>query len=196
MIEVVVASLLSGVVIVGALNVMGGAIKTRTVMATFSEGPLLANELLAEVMSQSYEDPESPGTGVLFGVGVESGESSRSTFDDVDDYWNYSESPPLDSNDMPMAQYTNWTRAVSWTYANRSNGIFTFMPSGLTKITVTVTSPDGTVTKRCGFRWKEGTLEQTPPLSTELITWVGAELQIGALGVARAGTNLVNRATE
>jgi len=196
MIEVVIATLLSGVVIVGALNVMGGAIKTRTVLATYSEGPLLANELLAEVMSQSYEDPEAPGTGELFGVGRESGETTRSTFDDVDDYLNYNESPPLDSNDLPMAQYTNWTRAVFWTYAKRSDGSFSFMPSGLTKVTITVTAPDGTVTQRYGFRWEEGVLEQSVAIESEIITWVGVELQIGALGLARAGTNLINAATD
>ncbi len=196
MIEVVIATLLSGVVIVGALNVMGGATKTRVVIATSMEGPALANELLAEIMSQSYEDPEAPGTGGFFGVGKESGETSRSTFDDVDDYLMYSESPPLDSNDLPMAQYPGWTRSVSWTYGKRSDGSFSFMPAGLTKVIVTVTSPEGAITRRYGFRWKEGALEQTPAIDTEMVTWVGAELQIGALGVARAGTNFVNAPTD
>jgi len=192
MIEVVVASLLTGVVVVGALNVMGGAIKTRTAIATSSEGPLLANELLAEVMSQLYEDPEAPGTGSVFGVGTESGETSRSTFDDVDDYLMYSESPPLDSNDLPMMEYTNWARAVSWVYVKRSDGSFSFMPTSLTKVTVTVTAPDGAVTRRYGFRWKEGALEQTPAIDTEIVTWV----EIGDSGLARAGTNFVNAPTD
>jgi len=196
MIEIVIATLLSGVVIVGALNVMGGATKTRIAIATHAEGPALACELLAEIMSQSYEDPEAPGTGGFFGVGKESGETSRSTFDDVDDYLMYSESPPLDSNDLPMAQYPGWTRAVSWTYRKQSDGSFSFTPTGLTRIMVTVTAPEGAITKRYGFRWKEGALEQTSAIDTEIVTWVGAELQIGTHGLARAGTNFVNAPTD
>ena len=38
--------------------------------------------------------------------------------------------------------------------------------------------------------------EEPPAVDSEFITWVGAELQIGALGVARAGTNLINAPTD
>ncbi len=196
MVEVVVATLLSGIVIIGSLEVMGGAIKTRTASSQYALGPMLASELLAEVMSKSYEDPEAPGTGSLFGVGKESGESARSTFDDVDDYWNYSESPPLDSNDQEMTQYSGWSRAVSWRYAKTGDTSFSFFPTGLTKVTVTVTAPDGSVTRRYGIRSKDGALEQPVAIDSEIVTWVGAELQIGAQGIARAGINLTNAATD
>ena len=197
MIEVVIALLLSGVVIVGSLDVMGGAVKTRVASATYVEGPRLATELLAEVVSRSYEDPEAPGTGVFWGIGLEPGEpATRSTFDDVDDYWFYRESPPQDSNDLPMTQYNGWTRAVSLAYAQQSDGSFSVASTGLAKVTVTVTAPDGTVTKRYGFRWKKGSLEGPPAIDSEIVTWVGAELQIGALGLARSGTNLINAATD
>jgi len=196
MVEVVVATLITGVVTVGALNVMGGAIKTRVASEAYGHGPLLANELLAEVMSCAYEDPEAPGTGEMLGIGRESGETVRSTFDDVDDFLNYSESPPTDTADLPLAQYTGWTRAVAWTYVTASDGSFSFFPTGLTEIVVTVTSPDGTVTERVGYRWREGVLEQPPAIDATIVTWLGAELQIDALGVARAGTNLINAPTD
>jgi len=196
MIEVVVATLLSGVVVVGALNVMGGAIKTRSVIATYSQGPMLANELLAEVMSQSYEDPEAPGTGELVGYGREPGETTRDTFDDVDDYFNYSESPPLDSSGQAMNEYAGWTHTVNWNFTKRDTGAFSITDSGLKFIVVQVTAPDGTLTQRLGYRWREGVLERPPAIDTEIITWVGAELQIGALGIARAGTNLINEAKD
>jgi len=197
MIEVVIATLLSGVVVVGALNVMGGAIKTRIVVATTREGPALADELLAEIMSRSFEDPEAPGTGQMFGYGLEPGETAvRSTFDDVDDYTSWSASPPVDRNDVPMPQYTGWTRKAVWLIARLENGGWWFSPTGLKKIIVTVTAPDGTVTRRYGFRWKEGALEQPPAKDAELVTWVGAELQIGANGLARAGTNHINTPTD
>jgi len=193
MVEVVVATLISGVVIVGALNVMGGAIKTRTATIAYVDGPLLANELLTEIMSKSYEDPEASGTGEL---GREPGETTRSTFDDVDDYLTYSESPPLDINEVPMSEYAGWTRSVSGWYARRDNGGFWFSDTGLKGILVQVTAPGGTMTERTGYRWKEGAMEQQPAVDSEVVTWVGAELQIGALGLARAGTNLINAPTD
>ena len=196
MIEVVVATLLSGVVIIGSLDVMGNATKTRSVNSDYALGPMLANELLTEVMSRSYEDPEAPGTGSIFGVGKEAGETTRNTFDDVDDYWNYSESPPLDSSGQAMAQYAGWERTVSWNYVSVTTGAYSIIPTDLKKVNVTVTSPDGTITRRYGIRSKEGTLEQPVAIDSEIVTWVGAELQIGAQSIARAGTNLTNAATD
>ena len=196
MVEVVIATLLSGVVIIGSLEVTASATKTRVANARYVEGPVLANVLLAEVMSQSYEDPEAPGTGSVFGVGKEPGETTRSTFDDVDDYWSYSESPPLDSSDQVMAQYSGWTRSVSWMYVAADTGNFSLTPTGLTKVTVTVTAPDGTLTRRYGFRSKDGALEQPVAIDSVIVTWVGAELQIGSEGIARAGTSLPNAATD
>lgn len=195
--EIVVATLITGGVIVGALDVLGGAVKTRLVTLAYVDGPILANELLAEIMSRSYVDPEDPGLGTVLGVGLEPGESNtRSTFDDVDDYWDWSASPPIDSNDAPMTQFTGWTRAVSWEYVLATNGVFSALDTGLAKLTVTVTAPDGTVTRRVGFRSKDGALEQPPAIDTEYVTWIGAELQIGAVGLARTGTNLINTATD
>jgi len=193
MVEVVVATLISGVVIVGALNVMGGAIKTRTATIAYVDGPLLANELLTEIMSKSYEDPEASGTGEL---GREPGETTRSTFDDVDDYFPYTEAPPLDIIEQPLTAYAGWTRSVQGWYISPDNGSSHPFPTGLKAISVQVTSPGGTMTERIGYRWQEGTLEQPTAIDSEVVTWVGAELQIGALGVARAGTNLINAATD
>ena len=80
--EVMISSMLVGVVLVGALNVTGSAVKTRRLNADRDDGPQLAVELLAEVMSKSYEEPDGP-TGLL---GLDSTEASpRENFDDIDD---------------------------------------------------------------------------------------------------------------
>ena len=189
MVEVVVATLLTGVVVVGALNVMGGAIKTRHSTLVHLDGPMLANELLAEVLGKPYEDPDTPGGS----IGLDSGEvSTRSTFDDVDDYDNWVETPPIDTTDTAIAGYTGWTREVQVTYRRRDTAGSWFSETGLRQIHVQVTAPDGTVTDRYGYRWKEGAIERDPPVDTEVVTWVGAELQIGALGLARASASLLN----
>jgi hypothetical protein len=65
--------------------------------------------------------------------------------------------------------------------------------TGLKRITVTITSPDGNVTQLSAYRYKEGVLEQAPMIDTSAVTWVGAELQLGTgTTPARMGTNLTN----
>jgi len=145
---------------------------------------------LAEILAKPYADPEIPSGS----NGLDSGETSiRNTFDDVDDYDNWVESPPLDSAGQAMAGYNGWTREVWVVWAARTSGDpWMFYDTGLKRVQVRVTAANGTVTDRYGYRWREGALKRSPPLDTEVITWVGAELQLGASGLARAGTNLLN----
>ena len=77
-------------------------------------GALLARQLLAEILQQSYEDPEGP-PGPL---GLDAGEATvnRLDFDDVDDYDGWFASPPRDRQDMFETALVGWSReaAVSW----------------------------------------------------------------------------------
>jgi hypothetical protein len=49
----------------------------------------LARDLLEEVVARAYEDPQEPGKL----LGPEQGETSRSLFDDCDDYDKYKDNP-------------------------------------------------------------------------------------------------------
>ncbi len=77
-------------------------------------GALLARQLLAEILQQSYEDPEGP-SGTL---GLDAGEAAvnRLDFDDVDDYDGWFASPPQAKNGTPESDQVGWSReaAVAW----------------------------------------------------------------------------------
>ena len=189
LVEIVLATMLTGVVIVGALNVLGGAIKTQTTANTLVDGPRLANELLTEIMAKPYEDPQ-----ISADYGLEEGEVAvRSTFDDIDDYDNWGESPPKYPDGTVMTDYDGWYREVTVDFARRdTGGLYYLGDVGLKRIHVWVTAPDGAVTRRYGYRWKAGALERPPAIDTEVVSWISAELQIGAMNTARAATALLN----
>jgi len=109
LIEVVAATMILGVVMVAALNSLGAYIRGQQRLGDRSRGWLLAQELLSEIMQQEYEEGEDT---VAFGR--ESGESGslRQDYDDVDDYNNWSASPPQDKDGNADGDLTGWTRSA------------------------------------------------------------------------------------
>jgi MSHA pilin protein MshD len=63
---------------------------------------------------------------------------SREAYDDVDDYHNLTDSPPVDATNNVRAGFNNFTVAVQVEYAG---GDFGLPSQSLKKITVTVTPP-------------------------------------------------------
>jgi hypothetical protein len=73
-------------------------------------GSLLARQLLAEILQQAYEDPDTPTEA----LGIDAGESAsdREDFDDVDDYHGWIASPPQDRDGTTEPDQGNWSREV------------------------------------------------------------------------------------
>lgn len=179
MTEVVVSTAIVGVMIVAALEAAGMVARTQRLNADRLTGPGLARDLLAEIMSLPYVDPQTGSPA----IGVDSGESaaSRSTFDDVDDYHNWTASNALARSGQARAGYTGWSLAVTVAWANLADATPS-LPSdtNLKRITVTVTSPAGVATQLVGLRSRYGPLEQALPLAGTAVNWIGVELRSGA----------------
>jgi prepilin-type N-terminal cleavage/methylation domain-containing protein len=177
--EVVASTAIVGVMIVAALNSAWMVARTQRLNADRLTGPGLARDLLAEIMSMPYEDPQNPGGA----NGVDSGESSgtRSTFDDVDDYNGWSSSNGVSRAGTARTGYTGWSHAVTVTWAERATGTaYLVSDTNLKRITVTVTSPTATVTQLVGLRSRYGALEQTLPIAAAPVGWLGLELRTGS----------------
>ncbi|MEQ8837987.1 MAG: hypothetical protein RID07_14365, partial [Lacipirellulaceae bacterium] len=86
MIETVLCTMLVGMVVVGSLSALRNAVRTQLEMNSLIDGPMLAEQLLAEAVALAYEDPDGGS-----GRGVNAGENptDRTTFDDVDDFDNW-----------------------------------------------------------------------------------------------------------
>lgn len=100
----------------------------------------LAETLLEEILSKPYADPQGDTS-----FGPDTGESTRSDFDNVDDYHNYSESAgglaDHAGDDYPIA-YQSLNRSVSVVAVTNSVASLGGDHAGV-QVTVTVSEPAG-----------------------------------------------------
>jgi len=109
LIEAVMSMLIVGLMLVAALNTLGASKLSQSRNAEQVIGPALAEDLLTEILSQVYEEPDDT---VEFGR--ESGESggNRENWDDIDDYDDWSSSPPEDKSGDALPGLDGWGREV------------------------------------------------------------------------------------
>ncbi len=181
LVEVVVSAGLTGLVLVAALDAVGGAVLATRIGDQQVDARLLAESLLAEVVAKPYEDPGDPND-VVFGIESEepSSPSNRSAFDDVDDFDGWTESPPVDRNGTPLTGLTGWTRDVNVVKVSWSDFLSQIGDAspdqGAKKVIVTVTNPQGVSTSNCAIRSKYGSLEQRSGVITNVVSEIAITL--------------------
>lgn len=137
LVEVMMSVIIVGVMFVAALNTVGHTRISEYKISERYRGLLLAQDLMAEILQQAYSDPS--GTYVF---GTESGEgtSDRMDFDDVDDYHDWSQSPPQRRDGTVIPDLTGWGRSVAVLWVNPDNLPQTSgSDQGAKRMTVTVT---------------------------------------------------------
>jgi len=190
LIEAVVSLAVVATMVVVALEMLGASAKVRVAQTEQSRATALARQLLCEIMQHGYTDPDFPG-----GFGPGSTED-RTTFDDVDDFNGYSESPPCARSGALLPGYAGWTRRVDVAWANPSSPQDSSgSETGLKRIVVTVTSPTDRVTALTALRSRNSGYDQMPPTDRTYVSWAGAAIQVGTDPNTRAvsGVNLVNQ---
>jgi MSHA pilin protein MshD len=171
-IEAALSVAIVGVLLSVSMTSFAAIAKQRKVQAERRIGYELGQQLMSEILQQYFQEPVSP----VFGP--ESGET-RPTYDDVDDYNAYTETPPTRKDGTALSDYSGWTRAVAVVYVDPLNPGNTIASSTLKRVTVTVTAPSGKPYVLVGFRSQYGPYETTPPAQTNFLTWVGVDLQVG-----------------
>ena len=136
LIEAVISTVIVGVMFVAAMNVLGATAVAKRSTQQHALGYSLAQDLMNEILDQPYEDPAQTAS-----LGRESGEGGgdRVDFDDVDDYDNWSATPPEDKNGEPLIGYDQWTRSVEVSFVKPTdlqNEILS--RTGVKRISVTV----------------------------------------------------------
>ena len=140
--EVVVSTMLLGMLALGAMQGVGHVFLTWSVQRGLQDGDALAQELLNEILQAEYQDPgETPTFGLETGEGATA--NLRTDFDDVDDYHGWSSNPPRErDNATPIAELTGWQRDVTVVLVEiAAPTTVTATAEGLKRITVTVTDP-------------------------------------------------------
>lgn len=164
-VEVAVASLIVGVVIVPSVFMMSAVAQSYFRSAERDHAFLAAESLLAEIQSLEFDDPELGETT----LGPESGESSngRFDFDDIDDFKDWTETSLTRRDGSPLPNLESFTRTVSVNYVSFNNNeiVRSTQPTRLKLITVEVTNSLGVSISLSTVRSKNGILEQ-PTLRT------------------------------
>ena len=140
LIEVVISMVVVSILFVAAMGTVATAKQHQHSSNDARRGLLLAQGLMAEIMQQAYGDDLLPA-----GLGPEALEmtGNRSRFDDVDDYHNWSASPPQRKDGNQIPNLAGWKRSVTVTWANPGQLDLAYSSeSSIKLITVTVTHND------------------------------------------------------
>ena len=112
LVEATISIFIVGVMIVTALSIVGATRLGEYKVAESTRGLPLAQDLMAEILQQAYTDPEH-GLG-SFGLDTdEVGNGSRSLWEDVDDYDEWSASPPEQKDGTEIEGLSGWQCGVN-----------------------------------------------------------------------------------
>jgi len=152
LLEVSISSLLVAVLMIASLRCMGAIVVGRERTAQNAIAEQLADELLSEIMEKSYKDWYLPLFG-LEALELGYGNGPRNYFDDVDDYNNWSASPPRNRDNSSRSNLSGWRREVSVAWVTRANPNQTSITdTGLKRIIVTVKRDNQILAQAVGYR--------------------------------------------
>jgi len=146
--------LIVGLMLVAALHTVGASKLAQSHNAQAALGPILADEMMAEILNRAYEEPVDSAT---FGLEGESA-TVREDWDDVDDYHGWSATPPQQRDGTSVPGADGWTRAVAVTWVTQDGFVPTVLDTGLKQIDVTLVYNGRTVTTLSALRtsgWPE-----------------------------------------
>lgn len=134
-VEVVVSTLIVGLMLVSATNLLGGVVRSRAVSGNTARAVLLAQEMMCEIAGVAYAEATTP----LFGPEAAESTGNRSLFDDVDDYNGWTESPLTTRSGATIANTTGWTRGVAVAWVDPTAPSTTVgSDQGVKRVTITV----------------------------------------------------------
>jgi type II secretory pathway pseudopilin PulG len=175
LVEAMVSAGIVGVMLVASVNLLSSAARTRASDGNRRTAVLLAQQLMAEVQQQPYKEPTL--INILFGP--ELGENARTDYDDVDDYRNYTEKPPLDRTGAAMTDYAKWQRKVRVKWVNPDTLTESLTDTGLVLIEVRVQDPRGAEIALYALRAERAWPADPPPSGSTSVVYTEVELQVG-----------------
>lgn len=109
LLEVVISTFLVGLVVVASMRTLGATVRATQLTNDRGRAVLLADALISEIQRTNYKD----SVNSVFGRESDETASYRSQHDDVDDYDNWSASPPELSDGTTIDGLVGWQRSVT-----------------------------------------------------------------------------------
>lgn len=175
LLEATLSIVIVAVMLCAAMSLVSAYGRSRSSRQDLGRAMLLAQQLMSEIVQSSYADPVTGSTT----FGPETGEV-RSTFNDVDDYNGWSESPPATRAGTVIPGFTGWSRSVQVAYVDPATPTTVVSTDkGMKRIIVTVKSASGKVQTLTALRSTSGVYQHVPSAQTTYTAWVGVTLQTG-----------------
>ena len=118
LIEVVVSTLITGILLVVSLQTLGAALRASQSTSRQGQATLLAGDLMAEILGTGYVESDDDGDDATFGPESDELDGTRVGFDDVDDYDGWNASPPQTKAGKPFDYRASWQREVTVTHVD------------------------------------------------------------------------------
>ncbi len=115
LIEVVISTLITGILLVASLQTLGAALRASQSTSHQGQATLLAGDLMAEILGTGYVESDDDAT---FGPESDEQDGTRVGFDDVDDYDDWSASPPQTKAGKQFDYRQSWQREVTVTHVD------------------------------------------------------------------------------
>jgi prepilin-type N-terminal cleavage/methylation domain-containing protein len=107
LVEAIIATLVVSVLTVAALNTIPAAVEGRLRNERMARAMALAQDLMGEIDTLPWDDPDSPGGPISPGPALQ-----RNQYNDCDDYNAWTESPPTDRDGTAYPGMDSWSRSV------------------------------------------------------------------------------------
>lgn len=150
LIETVMCMLLISTMLIGSLQLLAASKAAELSATRQSVGRQLAEDLMAEILSLAYEDSEPDGA---IGRESESG-GDRSTWDDIDDYDGWKQSPPEYKDGKRIAGLSSgWERSVDVEWVGKDNvDLVSGAETSVKRIIVSVSFDGDLITRKVAIR--------------------------------------------
>lgn len=145
-VEVVVSITILAILTVAAMQLFGNLARSKSAVLGQNGGSYLAIEMIKEIMEKSYQDPNNADE---FGIGLYEATDDRLLLDDIDDYHNWTQSPPQERNGDTINQYGHLTRSVQVRYVQADDFTQTApADEGFKEITITISNSKTSVAQQ------------------------------------------------
>ncbi|TWU49397.1 type IV pilus modification PilV family protein [Rubripirellula reticaptiva] len=109
LIEVLVSTILISGVLLTSLAASANLWRSRIQSHSTAMAAELSESILGEITSRRFEDSVDP----IWGHEADENGAGRSAFDDIDDYHEYTASPPVHRDGTTMTDYAGWSVSIT-----------------------------------------------------------------------------------
>ena len=147
LVEAILSTLLVAIVLTATMNLAGAAAKSGKALGDGAMAADLADGLMAEILNKAYADPTTPTN-----FGLESGEttSSKTNYNDVDDYNGWTQSNTFTGRNLASDGLVATVTVARATLATPSTDAAS--ESGLKRIKVVVKRQNRVLATRYGWK--------------------------------------------